>query len=206
MDLSDVDEKFGPGLRAARESLQMKQDDLATKAQKYGVALSQATIGKIERGERRVTLGEAEALAQAVGHSALSLARGASEVTLDSQLRGLRKLRDQIKEAVMSFESGQQLIAMSSDYVDLTPGLAEDRDHSIMESAEDVLEEYRKDRLAENAHRAHRDSLDGSPLSGDVRVGPQSLLKVYYEKFGDRVTHIPDEHAAAVLYGGKSDG
>lgn len=63
----DLNRRFGPAVRARRVALGLSQDELAERVSVRGLFLSQAGIGKLERGERKVTLGEAFALADALG-------------------------------------------------------------------------------------------------------------------------------------------
>jgi len=68
-DFSTVDETFGTRFLAARKASGMSQESVVTALAERGYKLHVTAIGKIERGERRVTVGEAEALASAVGYT-----------------------------------------------------------------------------------------------------------------------------------------
>ena len=66
MQLEHIDRDFGDAVRTVRQARAMSQADLASQVEARGYAVSQATLGKIERGERRVTIGEAQAIANAL--------------------------------------------------------------------------------------------------------------------------------------------
>jgi transcriptional regulator with XRE-family HTH domain len=63
------DEIFARRLREARESSGISQDALAQHMTEIGFKFHQTTVNKIERGERKVPVGEAIALADAIGVS-----------------------------------------------------------------------------------------------------------------------------------------
>lgn len=62
-----VDAVFANAVRDARLAAGVSQDDLATQMAQRGFDFHQTTIAKIERGARRVTVGEAAELADIVG-------------------------------------------------------------------------------------------------------------------------------------------
>lgn len=62
-----ADEAFASSLRARREAKGLTQEDLAKHMASRGFDFHQQTIYKIEKGARRVTVGEAVSLAEAVG-------------------------------------------------------------------------------------------------------------------------------------------
>ncbi|GAA1768434.1 helix-turn-helix domain-containing protein [Agromyces humatus] len=62
-----VDAVFANAVRDARLAAGMSQDDLGTRMARRGFDFHQTTIAKIERGARRVTVGEAAELADIVG-------------------------------------------------------------------------------------------------------------------------------------------
>jgi transcriptional regulator with XRE-family HTH domain len=69
-----VDELFAANLRAARERAGLSQEGLAAKMAASGHPMRQQVIARIEAGLRPVRLGEAMALAEAVGTTAGTLA------------------------------------------------------------------------------------------------------------------------------------
>lgn len=66
MELQHVDRDFGIAVRENRLRQGMHQEALSESVTRLGYPLSQATIGKIERGERKVTIGEALAIGDAL--------------------------------------------------------------------------------------------------------------------------------------------
>ena len=69
----DPDAVFAQCLRAAREAAGLTQQQLAGHLTRLGYSMRQTTISKIEAGQRPVWLGEAVALADAVGASLAEL-------------------------------------------------------------------------------------------------------------------------------------
>lgn len=100
MELENVDRDIGNAVRLARVSKDKSQEDLAAEMTRLGYPVSQATIGKIERGERKVTVGEATALAQALGmRSVLDLTQGESSLRLLLMLARLDTAREDFRAA-----------------------------------------------------------------------------------------------------------
>lgn len=60
---ADIDRELGENVRRVRESIGLSQASLAAKMQALGFDFQQQTIYKIESGNRKVTVGEATALA-----------------------------------------------------------------------------------------------------------------------------------------------
>ena len=190
MELEQIDQQFGPTIRLVRQDREMSQEELAAAVSNLGYQLSQATIGKIERGDRKVTLGEAEAIARALDTSTLALILGPSYVTREILSERLQTLRRELVEAMRIYESGQQLVAIES-------GQLSDYDQEwlrdyVLESLEDIVEEYRKDRISENDAQRHRDEMDGPVGDRPARNG---LFGAYEAKFGDRVERYPQRKA-----------
>ena len=189
MELEHIDQEFGPTVRLVRQERDMSQEELATAVAKLGYQLSQATIGKIERGDRKVTIGEAEAIARALDTSTTAFILGPSYITREILVDRLRSLRRELIEAMRTFESGQQLVAIESRQLS-------DYDQEwlrdvVLESLEDIVEEYRKDKISENDARRQRDEMDGPvgerPIDG--------LFGDYEAKFGNRVERFPQPKA-----------
>lgn len=186
MDLEHIDQEFGHSVRLVRQEREMSQEDLAATVSKLGARISQATVGKIERGERKVTIGEAEAIARALSTSTNQLILGPSFVTQELLAERLHTLRSDLIDAMRNFESAQQLVAIESKRlnehdIDLLRG-------SVLESLEDIVAEYREDMLLENETRDRRESVEGDN-AGLTHEAPtvEGLLKEYRTKFGNRV-------------------
>nr|WP_295788725.1 helix-turn-helix transcriptional regulator [uncultured Microbacterium sp.] len=118
-----------------------------------------ATIGKIERGERKVTVGESRALSRALGLYEDELVRGISGATAGALRQRLGVLREELKSALHAFETGQYIVESQAHGLD-------SRDQhwlrpDVIESIEDVVADYRRDQVAANAARDHRARLDG---------------------------------------------
>lgn len=70
----DLDKQFAEGVKRARLQAKMTQEQLTQAMVDRGFGFYQATMYKVESGARRVTVGEAIALAQILGTSVESLA------------------------------------------------------------------------------------------------------------------------------------
>lgn len=202
MDVQRIDDEFGAAVRAQRNASEMSQDDLASAVGKLGYSLSQATIGKIERGDRKVTVGEAAAIAKALGTSAELLVLGPSFVSREILAKRLRILRSELIDAARAFDSGRSLVASEAYALD-----EYDVDwlrDSVLESVEDVIDSYRKDTVVANDADDRRDEMDG-PTSRRTFDG---LYGEYRVKFGNTVPGVIHPRAAEVILGrnSSSDG
>lgn len=204
MDLKSIDQNFGQAVRLLRQDREMSQDELANRVTGLGYPLSQATIGKIERGDRKVTVGEGEALARALGTNTSTLIAGPSYITREALSSRLRQLRSELMEAMSVFESAQQLVAIEANRL-------EDYDvewirSEVLESLEDVVSEYRKDRTSENASRRQRDEMD---MTDEERAAAprrvEGLWGEYDSKFGDTVERIPVARAWQTILRGRPE-
>lgn len=198
MEIDRIDEQFGPSVRLLRLDRGMSQDELASAVSKFGYPVSQATVGKIERGDRKVSVGEAEAIARALGTSSSALMLGPSNVSRELLEARLRSLREELVDSMRVFESAQQLVAIEARQLD-----EYDRDwlrDAVLESIEDVVTEYRRDRESENVARAHRDELDGPNTQSDI----DGLYGEHEKKFGMRADRIPHVRAWQTIIGRSS--
>jgi transcriptional regulator with XRE-family HTH domain len=64
---TDIDQNIAAGVRAYREAASVSQEELAQRMSDRGFGFSQATVWKIERGQRPVKASELLALADALG-------------------------------------------------------------------------------------------------------------------------------------------
>lgn len=71
-----VSRVVGRQVRRARELRRFSQDQLSRQLKDYGVDMGQATIARLESGERRITVDEALALAAALGVNPVYLFSG----------------------------------------------------------------------------------------------------------------------------------
>ncbi|MCC8909457.1 helix-turn-helix domain-containing protein [Curtobacterium sp. GD1] len=76
-----IDQTFASAVRETRTRLGVSQDRLAAEVTKRGYSFHVTTVGKIERGDRRVTVGEAVALADALDVSLESLVHNKQDLT-----------------------------------------------------------------------------------------------------------------------------
>lgn len=79
-DLATIDGLFGKRFAEARKDKGLSQEAIVSELEKRGYSLHITAVGKIERGERRVTVGEAAALADTLNF------------TLDAMIGGQGKL------------------------------------------------------------------------------------------------------------------
>lgn len=172
MDFSRIDDEFGEALRIARQAKGVTQEELAAALESMGLKLSQATIGKIERGDRKVTVGEAHALSRSLRLYNDELMRGVSATSALALQAGLDRLRDDVKDALHAFEAGQALVEVQGR------ALAVEDQHAlsgaVTETIEEVVEEYRRDRQVDNEAVIRRGELDGhsaSTVQRDPRRG-----------------------------------
>jgi transcriptional regulator with XRE-family HTH domain len=189
MELEQIDQNFGPTVRLVRQERDMSQEELATAVSKLGYQISQATVGKIERGDRKVTIGEAEAIARALQTSTTAFILGPSYITREVLSDRLRILRRELVDAMRVYESGQQLVAIESR--DLDEYDQEWLRSLVLESLEEIVADYRKDKTSENDARRHRDEMDG-PVGEHL---PDGLFGEYESKFGNRVERFPQPKA-----------
>ena len=56
--------QYGERIRIARQRKNMRQIDLSTALEEYGIEINQSAIGKIERGERNINVQELAAIAE----------------------------------------------------------------------------------------------------------------------------------------------
>lgn len=66
-EFSDIDQNVATNLREVRERYELSQDELATRMSERGFGFTQATVWKIESGQRSVKVSEVAALGDALG-------------------------------------------------------------------------------------------------------------------------------------------
>lgn len=90
--MNPLDEKFAARMTELRKASGMSQTDLAEALTKRGLSFHQQTIGRIERGGRSVSIGEAVLIAEALGTDLASLmgpgrwASGATQIARIAEL------------------------------------------------------------------------------------------------------------------------
>jgi len=68
--------QYGERIRIARQRKNMRQIDLSTALEEYGIEINQSAIGKIERGERNLNVQELAAIAEILGVSVEWIVKG----------------------------------------------------------------------------------------------------------------------------------
>jgi len=195
-DFKALDDNFAGAFKSARVHADLSQEAVAERMREYGFEMSQPVIGKIERAQRRVTIGEAEALSACVNISLSSLLAGPESLGLERARTELYRLRNDFKKAAMDFQEGQAALAILADGIDgagkLEEHEREDLERLIMEQLENVLRELKHDNQAENQGRKLRDDMDwdddeerGEELAKDS----STFYGRYYQAFGDDVSH-----------------
>jgi transcriptional regulator with XRE-family HTH domain len=110
------DTLFAEHFRIARRSLNVSQETVAEEMTQRGYSLHVTAVGKIERGDRRVSIGEAAALADILGLP-LDLLLG-GEVTLQSALSVHQQERRKLTNEVHSYVQTLLAIAAAADKAD----------------------------------------------------------------------------------------
>jgi len=88
-----VDEMFVQALHAARLTSRLSQAEVARRAGALGFKVTQPVIGKIERGERRVTIGEGSVLARIFAEEGIGLGACPAPVAQEGAEAELLELR-----------------------------------------------------------------------------------------------------------------
>jgi transcriptional regulator with XRE-family HTH domain len=109
----NVDREIGRRVREGRQALGMSQDALAEAMTTAGFGFHVTTIGKIERGERKVTLGEAGALASALSQSVEMLMNGNTPFYWAS--KGLFDAQAPLEKAATLYRDAQFRFALAID-------------------------------------------------------------------------------------------
>lgn len=99
-----MDDTFAEALKLARLAAGLSQADVAAEMAQHGYDVGQPTIGKIERGERRVSIGEGVALSAIVGQPTRMLLNGGPELRLALASANLERRRDELERAERLFE------------------------------------------------------------------------------------------------------
>jgi transcriptional regulator with XRE-family HTH domain len=116
---TDIDQNIAANLRTYREAGGVSQEELAQRMADLGFGFSQATIWKIERGQRPVRASELVALADSLGiMSATSLTRqpdaARHQVQLDQANRTAQHAYQALKKAAADYLDAQvELVVMA---------------------------------------------------------------------------------------------
>lgn len=124
-----VDASFGPSFKAARQAARLSQDAIVEAIAADGISLHPTAVGRIESGERKVTVGEAVALANAVGMSVDALT-GTSDRVLDAPRALLANARADLMRSAAAYYEALGILATTADSV------ASDDDHDLNKELE----------------------------------------------------------------------
>jgi transcriptional regulator with XRE-family HTH domain len=92
---TETDRRFAANFKAARERAKLSGREVAEQMRERGIPWHQQTVVRLESGEQRVRLGEAEALAGIVGSSVDALMRPADlDMAARDILSSAAKVRD----------------------------------------------------------------------------------------------------------------
>lgn len=112
-DFSTVDSSFGERFLEARRMKGLSQEAIATGLSARGINMHVTAIGKIERGERRVTIGEASALASTLGFTLDGLVGGGADLTTSYALSN--RARDRFYDAWHEYLDSLIDVALAAD-------------------------------------------------------------------------------------------
>lgn len=171
--VSEDEERFASNLRSIREEAGLTQAALAKEMTRSGFRWHQATVYKVENGERQIQLGEARCIAAIFGMSLDDMLKSPQEAKfrrqLDYDINRFQNAHDRIAEAVCSFETARQTLALSvedarsiaaanpeisdrirvaEDLLRITPRAAFDTGVAASSDPEVVVEDYAHGRSA----------------------------------------------------------
>lgn len=114
---------FAENLKALRKAAGMSQDEFARAMTRRGIRWHQATVYKVENGERQIQLGEADAAAQILGVPLQQMIRAETETAVQVQRLRLRqqKMRDariRLVDAVEDYELACEQLTSAIDDAD----------------------------------------------------------------------------------------
>lgn len=112
-----VDEAFAARFREVRTELGYSQEQVAVSMSEMGHAFYVTTVGKIERGDRRVSVGEAVSLAEALGVDIAVLLATQSDLAASYAVIG--RTRDDFRRAMSSYVDSMVIVAAAADRSDV---------------------------------------------------------------------------------------
>ncbi|WP_315551284.1 helix-turn-helix transcriptional regulator [Microbacterium aurum] len=202
MDYSQLDQKFAAAFRYARLQSGLSQADVAEKLRSMGFDVSQPVVGKIERGVRKVTVGESQAIARIVGKGVDRLLRGEVELKIEAGVEHLQKVMSEAKGSLGRVQGAQLALAMAIDSApegSLSEYTLETAEYLLSRTPSDLAAEFEKDTIAETTARNRRDELDaideGVPYPAEVPAGAD-VMKHATELITRRGEAINDTMAA----------
>ena len=154
----DIDQNIAANLRAYRETASISQEDLAQRMTDRGFGFSQATIWKIESGQRPVRASEMIALADSLGvFPATDLTRKPDAtrhtIQLEHAKREAAAAYDRVKEAAAAYlETQVQLVFAARQAHDAGLAVTELYTSWLTVPPEEAVIEARVDAGHETAH------------------------------------------------------
>ncbi|MGO2111924.1 MAG: helix-turn-helix domain-containing protein [Pseudoclavibacter sp.] len=177
---------FIANMRRRRESLGMSQSDLAAQMADLGwKTFRQATVSRLEKGDRPLRLAEAEALAQILRSNVTAMVRPAVEreivEALDALAEDITLAASGAAVARSDFQAAKDGIKASSDF--LAPGAGDSKgERAQVQAALDATA-----KAVEQAERIIDLSADDlAALGGDVAAVIQAQARLYSLKRGAR--------------------
>jgi transcriptional regulator with XRE-family HTH domain len=113
LNFGSVDDSFGSRFLAARREKDLSQEAVVTALEARGIKLHVTAIGKIERGERRVTVGEASALASVLGYTLDGLIGGGGDLVTQYALMDF--VQTQLNRATTDYVNALVRVARAAD-------------------------------------------------------------------------------------------
>jgi len=116
------EDHFAANLRLLRDHRELSQESLAKQMTERGYRWQQATVYKIEKGERRMQLGEALAVAAILGVPVDRMAEGTGDIVALSKIKKalaeLADLRQRLERNVQAYESTRRQLRSMTDQSD----------------------------------------------------------------------------------------
>jgi len=188
-DFRGLDARFADGFREARIAAGLSQEKVADEMRALGFDMSQPVVGKLERGDRKVSIGEAEALASIVGVRLYQLEAGPSNVKLEHAVRHFDTLVQGVREAIDRFRSGQVALAMLADEIGLENLAALDVETiawNLDMSPADIVRSVELGHIEENVGRRAREDIEAGEdrYPGSYEAG---FLSGFLARNGDTI-------------------
>lgn len=213
MDYSQLDKKFAAAVRFARIQSGLSQSDVAEQMREMGFDISQPVVGKIERGIRKVTVGESRALARIVGKDVDRLLRGDRELKIEAGVDHLRAVMATAKDALARVQGAQLALAMALDMVpsdSVSEYVTEAAEHLISMTPTDIVADFERETIAESTARNRLDELEALaeglpyppelPEDADVMERANALILRRGEAMNDTMGAPGMDEATAAMF------
>lgn len=148
-----IDELFAQRVREQREQVGMSQSELGRRMAALGWPWHPQTVQRVEGGTRKVSIGEAEAIAEILGTSTLMLTTLGREATLGYLLgETLWRVRDawkQISAWAATFSHQHSQLATTVDEAEKSPFRDSEHIAGLLGEAREALELNAEDAVAD---------------------------------------------------------